>query len=80
MSGYNWRTARPPVEYKLCAYRDVGEMASAVYASPQFIDTLETSTPISDHVAVDFELRGCPVNKEQLVEVILAFLHRRKLT
>lgn len=59
-------------------YRDIGEMVSAVYASPKFIDTLATSTPISDHVRVDFELRGCPVNKSQLVEVILAFLHHRK--
>lgn len=58
--------------------RDVGEMASVVYASPQFLDVLETSTPISEHVPVDFELRGCPVNKHQLLEVILAFIHRRK--
>jgi coenzyme F420-reducing hydrogenase gamma subunit len=59
-------------------YRDIGEMASVVYASPQYLDTLATSTPIADHVHVDFELRGCPVNKGQLVEVILAFLHKRK--
>ncbi len=59
-------------------YQDVAEMASVVYASPQYLDTLATSTPISDHVAVDFELRGCPVNKMQLLEVIVAFLHRRK--
>lgn len=59
-------------------YRDVSEMASVVYASPQYIDTLATSTPVSDHVKVDFELRGCPINKHQLLEVILAFLHRRK--
>lgn len=59
-------------------YRDIGEMASVVYASPQYLDTLATSTPIADHVRVDFELRGCPVNKQQLVEVILAFLHKRK--
>lgn len=59
-------------------YRDVAEMASVVYASPQYLDTLATSTPISDHVKVDFELRGCPVNKNQLLEVIVAFLHRRK--
>ena len=28
-----------------------------------YISTLRTSTPISEHVPVDFELRGCPVNK-----------------
>ena len=59
-------------------YRDIGEMASVVYASPQYLDVLETSTPIDSHVKVDFELRGCPINKRQLLEVILAFLHRRK--
>ncbi len=59
-------------------YRDIGEMASVVYASPHYLDLLETSTPIASHVRVDFELRGCPVNKRQLLEVILAFLHRRK--
>jgi len=59
-------------------YRDVQEMISVVYASPDYIDTLETSTPIADHVKVDLELRGCPINKQQLLEVIVAFLHRRK--
>lgn len=59
-------------------WQDVTEMASVVYAKPEYLDTLATSTPISDHVAVDFELRGCPVNKHQLLEVVVAFLHRRK--
>ena len=47
-----------------------------VYASPEYISTLATSTPIAEHVPVDFELRGCPINKHQLVEVIAAFLAR----
>jgi coenzyme F420-reducing hydrogenase gamma subunit len=59
-------------------FKDVKEFISIVYATPAYIDTLNTSTPIADHVPVDFELRGCPVNKNQLVEVISAFLHRRK--
>jgi coenzyme F420-reducing hydrogenase gamma subunit len=59
-------------------FKDVKEMVSVVYASPQYIDTLATSTAIADHVTVDFELRGCPVNKRQLLEVISAFLHGRK--
>ncbi|HUM08113.1 MAG TPA: oxidoreductase [Acidocella sp.] len=59
-------------------FRDVQECIAAVYASPQYIDTLATSTPISAHVKVDFELRGCPINKAQLVEVISAFLIGRK--
>lgn len=59
-------------------FKDVKEFISIVYANPQYIETLNKSTPISDHVRVDFELRGCPINKQQLVEVISAFLNRRK--
>lgn len=59
-------------------FRDVREFTSVVYAHPEYIDTLATSTPISDHVPVDFELRGCPVNKQQLLEVINAFVNRRR--
>jgi len=57
---------------------DIAEFISTVYASPQFIDTLASSTPISDHVKVDFQLRGCPINKYQLLEVIGAFLADRR--
>jgi sulfhydrogenase subunit delta len=59
-------------------FKDVREFISIVYASPGYIETLNKSTPISDHVYVDFELRGCPINKHQLVEVISAFLQGRK--
>jgi sulfhydrogenase subunit delta len=59
-------------------FKDVKEFISIVYANPEYIETLNKSTPISDHVHVDFELRGCPINKLQLVEVISAFLHGRK--
>jgi sulfhydrogenase subunit delta len=59
-------------------FRDAGEMASYVYATPEYVDTLSTSTPISAHVPVDFELQGCPIDKRQLLEVISAFLHGRR--
>jgi len=59
-------------------FKDVREFTSIVYARPDYIETLRTSTPIADHVFVDFELRGCPINKQQLIEVISAFLHGRK--
>jgi len=59
-------------------FKNVQEFLSIVYAKPEYIETLEKSTAISDHVRVDFELRGCPINKQQLVEVISAFLHGRK--
>lgn len=48
-----------------------------VYASPEYISTLETSTPISAHVPVDFELHGCPVDRRQLLEVISAMVRGR---
>jgi coenzyme F420-reducing hydrogenase gamma subunit len=56
----------------------VKDFVAAVYASPQYISTLETSTPISEHVPVDYELHGCPINKLQLIEVISAHLAGRK--
>jgi sulfhydrogenase subunit delta len=59
-------------------WSDVGAYTSLVYANPEYIDTLATSTPIADHVEVDFELRGCPIDKGQLVELIGAFLMGRK--
>jgi coenzyme F420-reducing hydrogenase gamma subunit len=59
-------------------FADVNDFLSLVYASPEYVSTLETSTPISAHVPVDFELRGCPINKRQLLEVLTAFLHGRR--
>lgn len=56
----------------------IDDFLAAVYATPAFIDTLATSTPISDHVPVDFELRGCPIDTGQLVDLITAVLLGRK--
>lgn len=59
-------------------FKNVREFASIVYPFPQYFETLNKSTPISDHVFVDFELRGCPINKYQLIETLSAFLNGRK--
>jgi coenzyme F420-reducing hydrogenase gamma subunit len=59
-------------------FADVREFAQAVYATPDYISTLSTSTPISAHVPVEFELQGCPINKRQLLELISAYLNRRR--
>jgi coenzyme F420-reducing hydrogenase gamma subunit len=59
-------------------WKDVDDFTRMVYASPEFISTLDQSTPISYHVEVDFELRGCPISKAQLLEVIGAFLQGRR--
>ena len=59
-------------------FADVKEFLAVVYATPGYISTLERSTAIAAHVPVDFELRGCPVNKSQLLEVLSAFLNHRR--
>ncbi len=59
-------------------WADSAEFLQAVYARPETIRALATSTAISDHVPVDFELRGCPINKQQLLEVLLSFLGGRR--
>ena len=59
-------------------WKDVDEFIRVVYATPQYISTLKMSTPIAEHVPVDFELRGCPINKHQLIELIIAMLAGRK--
>jgi coenzyme F420-reducing hydrogenase gamma subunit len=59
-------------------FKNVEEFIAQVYAKPEYIETLNKSTPITDHVFVDFQLRGCPINKLQLVEVLSAYLNGRK--
>ncbi len=59
-------------------FADVRDWIPLVYASPELVSTLDTSTPIAEHVDVDLELRGCPVSKQQLVETIAALLHGRR--
>jgi coenzyme F420-reducing hydrogenase gamma subunit len=59
-------------------FGDVDDFVRAVYASPDYVETLAASTPISAHVPVDFELPGCPIDKHQLLEVLTAFLHGRR--
>ncbi|MFZ2099560.1 MAG: oxidoreductase [Oricola sp.] len=59
-------------------FADVKEFTNIVYAHPDYISTLEKSDAIADHVKVDFELRGCPVSKHQLLELITATLAGRK--
>ena len=60
-------------------FKDVNEFISIVYAEPKYIETLETATPISDHVKTDFQLNGCPVNKLHLVEALSALLNNRRI-
>jgi len=57
---------------------EVKEYKRIVYPEPAFLKTLETSTGIASHVFVDFELRGCPINKDQVLELVTALLMGRK--
>lgn len=59
-------------------FANIDEYMQVVYANPEYISTLATSTPISAHVKVDFELQGCPINKYQLLEVISGFIRGKK--
>jgi len=59
-------------------FADVAEFRSIVYAHPEYIQTLGTSTPISAHVRVDHELRGCPIDRRQLLELLTALLAGRR--
>ncbi len=58
--------------------RDHGALKSAVYARPDYIDALATATPIAAHVEVDYELRGCPIDKRQLIDTLMALLSGRE--
>ena len=55
-----------------------GEYAAVVYAHPEYLASLDASTPISDHVSVDFALHGCPIDRKQLLEVLVATLSGRR--
>ena len=59
-------------------FTDVAEYRSVVYAHPEYIRTLERSTPIAEHVDVDVELRGCPVDRQQLLDTLTALVQGRR--
>ena len=59
-------------------FGDHEEFVRAVYARPDHIQSLRTSTPVADHVRVDLELRGCPIDRGQLRELISALLAGRR--
>jgi coenzyme F420-reducing hydrogenase gamma subunit len=59
-------------------FGDASALASRVYAHPEYLQYLDTATAISAHVRVDLELWGCPVNKSQVLDVIVSLLHNRR--
>jgi sulfhydrogenase subunit delta len=57
---------------------DVGDWAASVYPDPSLLAVLDRVTPVSDHVKVDVELRGCPISPGQLRELLAALLAGRR--
>jgi coenzyme F420-reducing hydrogenase gamma subunit len=56
----------------------VADWASSVYPDPSLLRVLDRVTPVSDHVKVDAELRGCPISPDQLREFLTALLVGRR--
>lgn len=46
----------------------------SVYARPEYISSLSTSAAIKNHVKVDFELWGCPVDVRQMLAAVRQLL------
>ncbi len=59
-------------------WTDHDAMRAAVYPEPQYIASLAKVTPVSEHVAVDAELRGCPIAPGQLLELLTALTVGRR--
>jgi sulfhydrogenase subunit delta len=57
---------------------DVDDWVRTVYEHPEHVATLPTSTPLHDHVTVDLQLRGCPVDRHQLLATLTALLRGRR--
>jgi len=53
---------------------DLGTFVEAVYPRPEFVESLATSTPIADHVKVDLEITGCPIDRGQLLGALSSLL------
>jgi coenzyme F420-reducing hydrogenase gamma subunit len=57
------------------ALRNLGDhdaFRKTVYPRPDWIESLPTSKPVSEYVAVDAELYGCPISGRQLLELLTA--------
>jgi coenzyme F420-reducing hydrogenase gamma subunit len=59
-------------------WSDHETIRAAVYPNPEFVDSLATARPVSDIVAVDCELRGCPISPAQLRELIASLVIGRR--
>lgn len=55
-------------------WASLAEYKRSVYPKPDVVDALPMSTPVSDHVYIDYELWGCPIEKTALSETLIALL------
>jgi len=53
---------------------NTNEWIADIYANPSVIDSLDNSTPIKNHVNVDLEIWGCPINQRQILTAIRSLL------
>jgi coenzyme F420-reducing hydrogenase gamma subunit len=61
-------------------WANVDEYKQYVYPRPEYLEVLKNAEPISKYVKVDYELRGCPVSKEQLLLFILQIIRGKRPT
>ncbi|MFZ5998657.1 MAG: oxidoreductase [Nitrospirota bacterium] len=59
-------------------WASAAEYKRSVYPSPEVIETLATSDPISEHVHVDYELWGCPPDNSAILKTLTSFLLGRR--
>ena len=59
-------------------WSNIREMKRYVYPEPECVEALASSTPVSEHVYIDYELWGCPINKDALAETLVSFLVGKK--
>jgi coenzyme F420-reducing hydrogenase gamma subunit len=59
-------------------WRDHDEVRASIYPRPEHVESLATATPVADHVTVDAELRGCPIDPGQLLELLTALAVGRR--
>ena len=57
---------------------DHDEFRAAVYPEPEYVESLAEARPVADFVAVDAELRGCPISPDQLREYLVALVTGRR--
>jgi coenzyme F420-reducing hydrogenase gamma subunit len=63
------------------ALRNISDSArwhDAIYPGREDVESLAQVMPIASHVKVDYELRGCPIDPGQLVELLVAIATGRR--